>query len=370
MHEHRIWGAQVEKAGVTRDAAGAVEAVTLLVTARGGPGDDCPRRALDGVAVQIRRDGGTPIEKSISAGFLSITVAEVERADTGGRLGQYVLSSERFADGAPLFQLPELDERLAGPTPEGPGVPQLDDPRLQPLKERAAELGIEDWGRFCRHIVLMHKGACEALDDGTDRARCTRMQEEALGKSWIFVVQNVRRAIRYDEQRDEFEVDVSGMLDGAFDIEDCAAQGCGGLMVSTRPFNTPDTGADFETWEQRHLTALEQAFRPVHTFKVAGTALSSREAFESDLAVDVLVQIVDRQTSIVGDWFDFRNVQVRIVGMQAYTRDLSWGAMLDAPTQDVRLFRCGTGSILEGDPGRLSSGPASLPVCVATSRND
>ena len=49
------------------------------------------------------------------------------------------------------------------------------------------------------------------------------------------------------------------------------------------------------------------------------------------LTVQALVVPVKRQSVQGGDWFLYRTIQVRLLGLQAWLHDMQWGAMVKKP---------------------------------------
>jgi hypothetical protein len=73
---------------------------------------------------------------------------------------------------------------------------------------------------------------------------------------------------------------------------------------------------------------------------VPAAELGNPSTFGDVLQVDALVEVVGHQSSIVGDWFDYENVETRLLGLRAYTSDFGWTRMVQKPRIKPSRLEC------------------------------
>ena len=138
----------------------------------------------------------------------------------------------------------------------------------------------------------------------------------------------VYRIVEYQSSRRRFRVIVPNLLSGRLDTDDCWQGTCESPdLVSTRPLRVSGGKANLRTWERRVSAALRPHFTSFITFYVKDASLPQPDRFEDQLEVEALVQVVDSQTFAVGDWYDYANLQVRVVGLRAHV-GMEWGKVL------------------------------------------
>ena len=215
--------------------------------------------------------------------------------------------------------------------------------RRQLVGERVQELGLQDWTGHCTRISLMLDHACDGLDSVVEQGECGEARKAAFKRKVAFVIPNVHHTVEYDARRRVFRVTVLGVLAGDYDLGECFDITCEAALVSTQALRVSRGSAKYPVWEKRLQDAMRGLVRTAATtFTIPVDAVSSPDTLEDDLRVMALVQAIDAQTVAVGEWFHFRNVRVRVVGLQAYLPDLSWGAVVKRPPARVGEGACPT----------------------------
>ncbi len=206
--------------------------------------------------------------------------------------------------------------------------------------QKALQIG--EWATACTDFGGMHASHCHAQDSAYATGVCLERQKTAMEKRTLFVT-DALSTVSYDAARKRFAVGVIGVLAttrGSVGLTNCWRDTCRGKIVATRPLRVREGEGNFPVWQRRFEKAIGRVLGTIETFRVRESAIEAPRRFESELQVEVLVEVVDQQYVRVGEWFDFENLQVRVVGMRAYTRDLGWWKMLQRPDLKGRPLAC------------------------------
>ena len=198
-------------------------------------------------------------------------------------------------------------------------------------RRRIAEFGIRDWSAVCTEINAMLPEAC-ASPSAYETGDCEARQRRAIKRRYVFRLDEVRGIVEYQERRKRFLVKIHGVISGDEPVD--YGLGVGGVqltLISPHAFRMSKGKAAGLALLRRLRRAIRPFLRVWKTFAVPVRSVQSPEKFEQDLRVEALVRVLATQEYYLEGVLDLVNVQVRVVGLQAYLVDGSWGKVLIRP---------------------------------------
>jgi|JI10StandDraft_1071094.scaffolds.fasta_scaffold378890_2 hypothetical protein len=209
------------------------------------------------------------------------------------------------------------------------------------LERRLAEVQLREWSMACNTFTAVQPSFCGNMDSPYRQGICLEVQRHAFKQRTVFSTP-VLRTVTYDASKKAYFVKVFGLLryEGGIELDDCITEQCSGQLVSLRPLKVAGGEANFYTWLNRYRIAINRLLSDAYTFRVPAAELGNPSTFGDVLQVDALVEVVGHQSSIVGDWFDYENVETRLLGLRAYTSDFGWTRMVQKPRIKPSRLEC------------------------------
>jgi len=217
--------------------------------------------------------------------------------------------------------------------------------RTKLRKKIAAEYARGGWAGACQKVEQLLPLKCMSLDNSYVRSKCIERQDRLFNAKPIFLVGALATAT-YNGKRKRYDFEVRRLLHatGILDLDSCFSETCEGWTMQVGPFRVPGKKGNYRTWEARIGKALLSLLRPLRRFSVSEGEIrktGSVVTFEDDVAVEALVQVKDRQITVVGDWFRFQHLQVRVLGLRAERyRNGVWARVLQKPRVSAKRIRC------------------------------